>query len=345
VELNDAVVAVMWLGLTMYAVFGGADFGGGFWDLIAGGPERGAGQRRLIEKVIGPVWEANHVWLIFVLVVLWTGFPEAFAEIMAILFIPLTIAAVGIILRGSGFAFRKESTTLQSQRAFGAVFASSSVLTPFCFGTVAGAVASGRVHQGAHVVDVWLNPTSLLGGTLAVITCAFLAATFLCRDAERVGDAALVRAFRTRALASGALAGAVALGGIAVLRDDAPELYHGLSHDAAAFVVVSGLAGVAALALVATHRFGVARMAAALAVVAVLWGWGRAQYPYMIVDDLTIDQAAGARSTMIAMLVSLAVGAVLLAPSLWWLLRLSRPDDHPPAPVPSTAAGTQEEAA
>jgi cytochrome d ubiquinol oxidase subunit II len=323
--LVDAVVAVMWLGLTMYALFAGADFGAGFWDLVAGGAERGAGQRRLIEKVIGPVWEANHVWLIFVLVVLWTGFPEAFARIMSVLFVPLTIAAVGIILRGSAFAFRKESTTLPSQRAFGAVFASSSVLTPFCFGTVAGAVASGRVREGADVIDVWLHPTSLLGGGLAVLTCAFLAASFLCNDAQRAGDATLVAAFRLRALASGTVAGALALGGIAVLHHDAPALYHGLSHEGAPFVVVSGLAGASALVLVSSGRFAVARLAAALAVVAVLWGWGRAQYPDMLVGQLTIEQAAGARATLRAVLVSLGVGAVLLVPSLWWLFRLSRP--------------------
>ena len=330
--LTDTVVAVLWLGLTMYAVFAGADFGAGFWDLLAGGPDKGAGQRRLIEKVIGPVWEANHVWLIFVLVVLWTCFPEAFARIMSVLFVPLTIAAVGIILRGSAFAFRKESTTLPSQRAFGAVFASSSVLTPFCLGTVAGAVASGRVREGADVLGVWLHPTSILGGGLAVLTCAFLAATFLCRDAERAGDPDLVEVFRVRALAAGTLAGAGALGGIAVLRHDSPHLYHGLSHEAAPFVVISGLAGAGALALVVRRRFVVARLAAVLAVVAVLWGWGRAQYPDMLVGQLTIEQAAGARATLVAVLVSLAVGAVLLVPSLWWLFRLSRPEAGAPHP-------------
>jgi cytochrome d ubiquinol oxidase subunit II len=337
VTLVDAVVAVLWLGLTMYAVFAGADFGAGFWDLVAGGPTRGAGQRRLIEKVIGPVWEANHVWLIFVLVVLWTCFPEAFARIMSVLFVPLTIAAVGIILRGSAFAFRKESMTLPSQRAFGAVFASSSVLTPFCFGTVAGAVASGRVREGADVIDVWVHPTSLLGGGMAVLTCAFLAATFLCRDAERAGEAALVEAFRLRALVAGVLAGALALGGIAVLHHDARHLADGLSHEGAPFVVASGVAGIGALVLVARRRFRVARLAAVVAVVAVLWGWGRAQYPDMLVGQLTIEQAAGARATLVAVLVSLSIGAVLFVPSLWWLLRLSRPG----GPIGASTSGEE----
>src|SRR3954470_19753788 len=174
----DAVAIVLWTGATMYAVFGGADFGAGLWSLLAGGGDRGRSPRELIDWAIGPVWEANHVWLIFVLVVLWTGFPHAFAQIMSTLYVPLTAAAIGVILRGSAFAFRKSVTTLETKRVFGAAFAVSSVVTPFFLGAVAGAVASGRVpaHGTGDWLDSWWNPTSVLGGSLAVTACAYLAA-------------------------------------------------------------------------------------------------------------------------------------------------------------------------
>jgi len=182
----------MFVGIALYALLAGADFGAGFWDLLAGGAERGRAPRALIEESIAPVWEANHVWLIFVLVTLWTAFPAAFAPIMSTLYIPLTLAAIGIILRGAAFAFRKASETLPLRRLFGVTFASSSVLTPFMLGAVVGGIASGRVPAGEQTGDVlrsWLNLTSMLGGLMAVVVCAFLAAVYLTADAERVRTA------------------------------------------------------------------------------------------------------------------------------------------------------------
>ena len=186
----DLLVAVLWIGLTLYALFGGADFGGGLWDLLAGRPERGAAQRELIEHSIGPVWEANHVWLIFVITLFWTGFPGAFASFAATLYIPLTLAALGIIARGSAFAFRKVTAEFRQRRLFGAAFASSSVVTPFFLGTTLGAVASFRVPADLARGDVlgsWWNPTSVLTGVLAVLSTAYLAAVFLTDDARRAG--------------------------------------------------------------------------------------------------------------------------------------------------------------
>ena len=315
----EALLALMWLGVTAYALFGGADFGAGFWDLVAGGPQRGSAQRRLIEHAIGPVWEANHVWLIFVLVVLWTGFPEAFAAIASSLYVPLTLVAVGVILRGAGFAFRKAVTGVTLERLFGATFAASSVITPFFLGTVAGAVASGRVPAGiaeAHPVRSFVNPTSLLGGVLAVVVCAYLAAVYLMADARRSNDADLVEVFRRRALVSGASAGAVVLGGIAVLHADAPELFDGLTGRGIPLVALSAVAGVVSLACVWRRRFLAARVAAAGAVTAVLWGWAAAQYPDLLTGELTIAEAAAAPVTLQAVLVSLGVGAVLVIPAL-----------------------------
>lgn len=199
----DALLAVMWAGLTAYVLFGGADFGGGLWDLVAGRSRPGLPQRKLIEHSIGPVWETNHVWLIFVIVLLWTGFPSVYAALAATMVIPLTLAALGIIARGAAFAFRKVSEELGAQRLFGAAFAFSSVATPFFLGTVAGGIASGRVLPGigdSDLVTSWWNPTSVVTGVLAIAVGAYLAAVFLTRDAQRHAPQ-LVLAFRRRALA------------------------------------------------------------------------------------------------------------------------------------------------
>ncbi|MBO4252822.1 cytochrome d ubiquinol oxidase subunit II [Streptomyces griseorubiginosus] len=320
--LADAALAVMWVGLTCYALFGGADFGAGVWDLLAGGAERGRARRSLIEHSIGPVWEANHVWLIFVIVMLWSAFSPVFAAVMSTLYIPLTLAALGIIARGAAFAFRKASTELWQQRLFGACFALSSLLTPFFLGTVAGAVASGRVPPGLAAGDVvtsWLNPTSLLGGVLAVVTCAHLAAVYLCADASRADRTELAAAFTRDAVASGLVAGVVALAGIAVLHADAPELFHGLTHRALPLVITSAVAGLAGLGLLLRRRFVTARAAAALAVAAILWAWGAAQYPALLVGSTTVTEAAANSSVLSAVLVALGVGALVLVPSLWLL--------------------------
>ncbi len=265
------------------------------------------------------------MWLIFVLVTLWTAFPVAFAPIMSTLYVPLTLAAVGIILRGAAFAFRKASQTLPLRRFFGATFASSSVLTPFMLGAVVGGVASGRVPAGDQPGDVvrsWTNPTSILGGIMAVVVCAFLAAVYLTADAERRGKPAMVEAFRRRAIGSGVGAGIVALASVFVLHDDAPDLFHGLTHRAAPLVAISAVAGGATLLLLVRRRYAWARVSAAVAVVAVLFGWAAGQYPYMLERSVRISDAAGAHATLVAMLVVLGVGAVVLVPALLWLYTL-----------------------
>jgi cytochrome d ubiquinol oxidase subunit II len=319
VSLADVVLVVMWLGLTAYALLGGADFGGGFWDLLAGGAERGRPQRELIEHSIGPIWEANHVWLIFVLVVLWTGFPMAFAAVMSTLYLPLTLAAFGVILRGSAFAFRKAVPEVGLKRVFGATFALSSILTPYFLGAVAGGVASGRVPPGnarGDVVTSWVNPTSALGGVMAVGVCAYLAAVYLTADSARTGDSAMADSFRLRALASGGVIGLVALVGVIVLRADAPALYDGLTHRAAPLIAVSAAAGAASLWLLWRRYYVWARPAAALAVTAVLWGWGAGQYPNLLEPDLTVDEAAASSAALGPLLVTLGIAVVIVVPSL-----------------------------
>ena len=262
--------------------------------------------------------------LIFVLVFLWTGYPRAFVSLVSTLYVPLSFAALGIVLRGAGFAFRKYAPDVGQARFWGIAFATSSLVTPFFLGTVAGAVASGRVPFD-DVGDRWASwttPTSLLGGTLAVLVCAFLAAVFLARDAERLGRAELEEWFRSRALGSGVVAGAVALGGVAVLATDAPTLFDGLTGRAAPLMVVSALGGVATLALLWRRRFAAARWAAVAAVAAVVLGWGVAQWPALLVDEVTIEAAAGAPATLVGLLVGFGVAVVVVVPALVLLLVL-----------------------
>ena len=326
--MTTVVAVVLLAAIVAYGVFGGADFGTGLWDLTAGGATRGARPRALIDHAIGPVWEANHTWLIFCLVLLWSGFPVAFSAIMTTLFIPLGIAAFGIVLRGSGFAFRKVSMRTAEQRLNGIAFASSSVITPFCFGAVAGGIASGRVPTAGHgdPITSWLNPTSILGGVLAVLVCGYLAAVFLIADAHRARQADLERWCRLRAVGAAVLAGAVAIGGLFVLRADAHRLYSRLLDRAWPLIALSAVAGLAALlanVLVQLRdRPAVLRPLSALAVAAVLAGWGVAQYPYLLGTHLSIHAGAAPAATMNALGVVALAAVVLVVPSLGWLFLL-----------------------
>src|SRR3954464_8333533 len=228
--LAEVVLGIMFVGLIAYGLFGGAAFGAGVWDLLAGGTRRGARQRDLIEHCVGPVWEANHVWLIFVLVVLWTAFCRPFAAVVTTLYISLTLAAFGMIARGAAFAFRKSISTLPMRRFLGAGFALSSLVTPYFLGAVVGGVASGRVPPGiaeGDVITSWVNPTSVLGGVMAVLVCSYLAAVFLCADAHREAAEDLADQFRLRALGTAALTGLIGIAGLFVLRADAPLLFDG----------------------------------------------------------------------------------------------------------------------
>ena len=325
--LADAVAIVLFFGITAYAIFGGADFGAGFWDLVAGGAERGERPRALVDHSIGPVWEANHVWLVFCLVVLWTGFAEAFASITLTLFVPLTLAALGIVLRGSSFAFRKAVLRTRDQRNFGAAFALSSVLVPYCMGAVAGAIASGRVPAGGEAGDPWtswVNPTSIVGGVLAVTVCAYLSAVYLTSDAKRLEDAPMEEYFRRRAVAAGVIAGFVAFVGIFVFHSDSRYLFDGLLSRALPLVIVSGLCGIGSLVLLVRRAGHGARLLSVGAVAAVVVGWGVAQWPYILPESLKVSQAAAPDGTLEAVLVVFVLAAVIILPSLALLFVLDQ---------------------
>ena len=322
--MAELPIVLILAGLAAYAVLGGADFGAGLWELVARG-RRGAELRGHIHHAIAPVWEANHVWLVFVLVICWTGYPTAFASIASTLTIPLFIAAIGIILRGTSYALRAGEPGPREEGALSVVFALSSILTPFALGAALGGIASGRVPVGnaaGEPFGSWINPTSLLVGVLAVVSAAYLAAVNLAGDARRADLPEMASLFRARALRAGGLLGGLAVAGPLVLHADARPLYDGLSSGGGLVAgFVSGAAGVTALALVYRGRFDLARGSAALAVTAIIAGWALAQQPFLL-PGLTLEEAAAGHSTLVAIAVAAVIGFVVLAPSLAILFRL-----------------------
>jgi len=315
--VSTVVAFVLLTAVAAYTVFGGADFGAGFWDLTAGGPTQGERPRALIERSIGPVWEANHVWLIFIFVILWTAFPQAYASITLTLFVPLTIAALGIVLRGSSFAFRKAVTTLRTRRLFGAAFAASSVLVPYCMGAVAGGIASGRVPAGGKAgdpVNSWINPTSIVVGVLAVAMVAYLSAVYLVWEGRRTGDAEMSEHFRRRAVLSAVAVAIVGIIGLVVLHSDARYIFDGVTSRALPVAIVSVVCGLGALVLLARDAARGARALAVLAVAGVVLTWGLAQKPYLLPQGLTVSAAAAPSGTLTAVLVAVGFAVVIVVP-------------------------------
>ena len=325
--LADVTAAILALSLNAYVLFGGADFGGGVWDLLASGRRRDR-QREIIAHALGPIWEANHVWLILAIVLTFTCFPPVYALLGTVLHIPLTLMLVGIVLRGSAFTFRTYDNEHDSaQRRWGRIFASASVITPILLGVSIGAVASGRVTQertGSFVqqyVEPWLTPFAFSVGLLALVLFAFLAAVFLTletRDRELCDD------FRRRAIGSG-VAVFFASGLVLLLsREQAPLVMAGLvaSPWAIPLHLATGATAIAVLGALWYRRFRLARLGAGLQVSLIFWGWPLAQYPLLVPPDLTISRAAAPDVTLRLVLIILAVGGVVLLPSLWYLFQI-----------------------
>jgi cytochrome d ubiquinol oxidase subunit II len=322
------LAGVIVAGLVLYFVLGGADFGGGAWDLLARGPRREQ-QRALVSRAIGPVWEANHVWLIFVVVLLFSTFPRAFAAIGVALHVPLTLFLIGVVLRGSAFAFQsgafEPSASPAGPRRWGRVFAWASLVAPVLLGMCVGAIASGeiRVEDGrvtSGFFAPWLTPFSAAVGVFALAQCAFLAAVFLTYEA---GDANLKSDFRSRALGAGTAVGVLAAASLLLARSGAPLLYQGLTRGAwVALIPFTGGVMLADLALLWRRRYAAARVLAVLQVALVLIGWARAQTPWLVVPDLTLSSAAANPATQRAVLWAVAAGLPVLGPSLWLLFRI-----------------------
>ncbi len=322
--LVELVAAAAVVAMAAYVVFAGADFGGGVWDLLASGP-RAARQRALIGDTLGPIWEANHVWLILVVVILFTAFPTAYARLSVSLHIPLTLMLVGIVLRGSAFTFRSYDAQVDHvQRRWGRVFAIASLVTPVLLGIVAGAVAAGTAAVTptstftASYVTPWTRPLPLAVGGLTLVLVAFLAATYLTVEAD---DEALADDFRRRALITGLLLLPCSVLVLHLAQDAAPAIWQGLvtSDWAWGLHLLTGAAALTALGGLATRRFRLARTAAATQAGLIIVGWALAQYPFIVPPDLTLHMAAAPDATLRLLLIALALGGVLLLPALAYL--------------------------
>ncbi|MFF2044212.1 cytochrome d ubiquinol oxidase subunit II [Kitasatospora sp. NPDC058170] len=323
--MTATIVAwILLAAIAAYACGGGVDYGAGFWDLLAGGAERGERPRRLIDHAMAPVWEVNNVWLIFVLVLMWTGFPVFFQTVFTALWLPLALAAIGMVLRGAGFALRKPVRRLAARRVYGAVFAVSSLLTPFFLGAVVGGVASGRVAPGTTAsADAWANTTSIMAGLGAVAATAFLGAVFLTADARRFGARDLVGYFRLRAWIGTAALLVTGVLALVVTDPHASYVHHGLTHGIGLLLLLLAAAAAAVTAwLVAGRAAGWARYSSVAAVALVVAAWGAAQRPYLVPTSLTVQQAAGASEPLQWMLIVAGVSLVLIGPALVVLYRL-----------------------
>ncbi|SEG85870.1 cytochrome d ubiquinol oxidase subunit II [Thermomonospora echinospora] len=286
----DIALGLILVGLSAYLLFGGADFGAGLWHLLSRRPSWRQ-DREVIEHAMGPLWEANHVWLIFAMVMTWTAFPPVFAEIMSTHWIPLSLAALGIVARGSSFVFAKAA----SDAVYPWVFGISSIVTPYCMGAVAAVIATGG--------SSWLSPAGVYGGLLTTGLCAYLAAVYLTWDGRRLGAAGPALRFRGYALISGAVVGLLALPGALTLGVLSP------------LITLSALAGVVSLALLVFRRYLAVRVTAALAAATVLWGAAG-------LADLDLDAAAAHDAVLQVVFVALGVGALILVPSMTWLFIL-----------------------
>ena len=317
--------------LTLYLLLGGADFGAGIWTLFAQ-DSRGAEQRALIDRAIGPIWEANHVWLIIVVTILFTAFPHAFSLISTRLHIPLTIMLIAVVLRGTTFAVRthdiaprKDSRQDGSRRVFRSIFAASSFLAPSMLGLTLGAIASGRVLGPAGsfhdaFVAPWLAPFPLIVGLLTAALAAHLAAVYLLIES---GVPSLMSLFRRRAVATWIIVAWLGSAALYTAREGAPEIYHGLTGTGWGFamLLITMIVNVAALVCLLVERHYIARFLAATGASAMIWGWAGAQFPYLVEPTVTIYDAAPSE-TLRLLLLSLFIGFIVLTPFLWYLYRL-----------------------
>lgn len=325
-SIEVILAGAMMASLTLYALLAGADFGGGVWDLLAFG-ERKKAQRELIAEAIGPIWEANHVWLILVIVLLFTCFPSAFSVISTALHIPLVLMLIGIVLRGSAFTFRSyDRHEDEVQRRWGRVFSIASLITPVLLGVTVGSISSGRIQVKDGIVTTgfvssWLAPFPFAVGLFALALFAFLAAVYLTVEAQ---DEQLREDFRRRALAAALMVGVLALMVFLLSSGGAPEIRQGLATSwwTWPLQIATAISATSALWFLWARKFKLARVSAAAQVVLILWGWGAAMFPYLVVPGLTIQNAAAPAVTLRLTLIALVAGSLLLFPSFYYLFRV-----------------------
>jgi cytochrome bd ubiquinol oxidase subunit II len=344
----DGVAVVLVIGVTLYAWSGLADYGAGLWDFLAGGRESGRQARALIDTAVTPIWEANHVWLVFLLVTCWTGFGVAFASIMTTLFIPLSLAVLGIVLRGASFALRKDAARAGRRHLAGWLFGLGSILTPFCLGAALGGIATARVPVGNAAGDQltsWLNLSSITIGLLAVAMGGYLAAVYLIAEARRRGVPQLEPYFHRRAGIAGVAGVALGAAALAALWFDEREMFDRVFARSLPLVAAGALALGAGYLVARRGSVRWLRALGALGVAALVWSWAVAQSPYLLPFTLTIAGGAGAAPTMRWLLIWAAVAAVLVVPALSLLYVLDQRGDlgeDPATSRPETGAAAPD---
>lgn len=325
--LTYACAVLIWLSLITYAALGGADFGGGIWDLFSPGPEQDD-KRKLIVNALGPVWEANNVWLVYIVVGLYTAFPLVAATLATALFIPFSLALIGVVLRGASFAFRTQfGNSVILKEAWGRAFGIASMVTPFLFGTCAAAVASGQIRLSQGQIPValfrpWLTPFALIIGATALALCATIAPVYLTVEAQKAKNEKLANTFRKRAFIGGSFFAVLGIIGLALAPSEAPLLWHGLLDHALWAIAVTILIGLALVVALFIRHFRLARVLMILETGAFLGTWGLAQLPYIIPPDLTLMNAASPPTTLRAFFVTALIGMLVLIPSLWFLFHI-----------------------
>jgi len=327
---ESIVVGVALLGtMAAYALFAGADFGGGIWDLLAGSTERGERPREAIDRSVTPVWEGNQTWIVLGIVFVWTAYPSAFAAIMTSLFIPLSLSLLGILLRGIGFAFRHEAKKLRTQQFAGVLFAASSFLAPFFLGAAVGAVSTGRVRNDHHgdVLSAWVNAVALVTGALFVATCAFVGGMYLIGDSHRRGDEDMAKYFHYRTIGAGVVSAVLAFVNLLLMHGDAPYVFHRLIGPALPFMIVSVAGGAFAFVLVVLRKQFALRIATGVCVVCVVGAWGFAQYPYLLPTSLSLAEGSAPTAALLAEFAVIGLALLFVAPAfvyLYWLQQHER---------------------
>jgi cytochrome bd ubiquinol oxidase subunit II len=324
-SLAYILLSILWFVLIAYAAFGGADFGAGVWDMLAFGLDAER-QSQLIDQALGPVWETNHVWLIFLVTGLFSAFPSAFGALCIVLFIPLTLALIGIVLRGAAFVFRTHGlrSGRPAIRIWTQVFSFASIMTPFFLGVSAAAVASGQIHVRqsnlqANLGSLWLTPFALVIGFMAISLCTTLAAIYLTVEAANNKDRELAEAFRWRGLIAGAVTALLGALGLLLSISEAPILWHGMLDHAIPLIIATMLISLATAATLFLRYYRIARILIVAETAFLLGSWAVSQIPYLVPPDVTVESAAGAPSTLLLLLVGIIIGMIIILPSIYYL--------------------------
>jgi cytochrome d ubiquinol oxidase subunit II len=324
-SLPYILLSILWFSLIAYAAFGGADFGAGVWDMLAFGPNAER-QHQLIDRALGPVWETNHVWLVFLVVGLFSAFPSAFGALCIVLFVPLTLSLIGNVLRGAAFVFRTHGLRRgrPALQIWTRVFSFASIITPFFLGVAAASVASGQIHirqsnLQTNLGSLWLTPFALTIGFMAITLCATLAAIYLTVEAANDKDIELAEAFRLRGLIAGALTALLGALGLFLSVKEAPILWQGMLNHALPLVIATMLIGLATAVTLFLRYYRIARVLIVAETAFLLGSWGVSQIPYLVPPDVTVESAAGASSTLLLLLIGIIIGMVIILPSIYFL--------------------------